>query len=293
MSYICIRCKNISHLHNADFLSFHSKMDGALASCKAAAEYNYLISYFFFLFIVVVYDHYILSVQSRDRRYQRSGTCCDDQCVWIFLFCIFFCHRCGSTDLYTSLSCQKLIGSRKLVHLMLKWQGLLAFQDSAQSIFFLTKDDLMASSCCCVSCVQTARAAACHKDFFLDWCRLHFIAFHLTADQRINRTSSCGSCRSLCHTGKASQALYDLLVSVFHDFSRKERICEKCSCHVNDVGLSLSDDLLHLCRIVQSADSCYRNGNMFFDLGSKVNVAAVLLEHGRMCVAKTSLISSC
>ena len=38
MSYIGIRCENISHLHNADFLPFHSKVDGTLTSCKAAAK---------------------------------------------------------------------------------------------------------------------------------------------------------------------------------------------------------------------------------------------------------------
>ena len=204
MSYIGIRCENISHLHNADFLPFHSKVDGTLTSCKAAAKDNYLISYFFFLFIVVIYDHHIVAVQSRDRRYQRSGTSRDDQCICVFFFRILFCHRCGCTDLHACFSCKKLVSSCKLVHLMLKWQGLLAFQDSAQSILFFTENDLMVSSCRCISCVQTSRAAACYQDFFLSRCRLYFIPFHLTSDQRIDGTSSCGSCRSFCHAGKTS-----------------------------------------------------------------------------------------
>ena len=50
----------------------------------------------------------------------------------------------------------------------------------------------------------TSRAAACYQDFFLSRCRLYFIPFHLTSDQRIDGTSSCGSCCSFCHAGKAS-----------------------------------------------------------------------------------------
>ena len=86
--------------------------------------------------------------------------------------------------------------------------------------------------------------------------------------------------------------MHDIFGTVFHDFARQEWICEKGSCHVNNIGFSGCDDLFHLRRIIQTADRCDRNGNVFFDLSCEVNVASVVFEHRRMRIAEASLIRS-
>ena len=120
----------------------------------------------------------------------------------------------------------------------------------------------MASSCCSPCSIQSARASSCDEDFFLHRSRLYFIALHLSSDQRIDGASSRAGCRTLCHTGEAPQAVHDIFGTVFHDFARQEWICEKGSCHVNNIGFSGCDDLFHLRRIIQTADRCDRNGTV-------------------------------
>ena len=225
-------------------------MDRTFTAGKSAAEYNNLIGHFLFFFIIIIDDHDVLSVQSRNRRNKRSASSCDDQCICIFFFSVFLCDFCGSTDLHTGIACKEFVGSSQFIHLMFERKCLLTLEDTADFIFFLTEDDLMASSCCGIGCIKSSRAAACNEYFFLDRCRMDFVTFHLTSDQWIDGTASCGCRGSLCHTGEAAETFHNLFVPVFHDFAWKERVCEKCTRHVNDICFSLGNDLFHLCRVI-------------------------------------------
>ena len=71
------------------------------------------------------------------------------------------------------------------------------------------------------------KTAADDQYFFLLSCRLKIhAAFPLPSDQRINGTAA-GLCRTtLCHADKAAQTFHDLILTIGHDFFRKERICQ-------------------------------------------------------------------
>ena len=225
-------------------------MDCTFTAGKSAAEYDNLVDHFLFFFIIIVDDHDVLAVQSRDRWNERSASSRDDQCVCILFLSVFLCNFCRSTDFHTGIACKEFIRSCQFIHLMFERKCLLTLEDAADFIFLLTEDDLMTSSCCGIGCIKSSRTAACNEYFFLNRSRMNFVTFHLTSDQRVNGTASCGCCRSLCHTGETAEAFHDLFVSVFHDFAWKERVCQKCTCHINNICFSLGDDLLHLCRVI-------------------------------------------
>ena len=150
----------------------------------------------------------------------------------------------------------------------------------------------MPSSGCRISGIQSAGTAARDQDLFLLRRRLHFVAFHLAPDDRIDRTASRGGRRALCHAGKAPQAPDDLIISSLHDLARQERIRQELARHIYDICLAGSNDLFHLFRVRETADRSNGNMDVFLDLFRQIDVAAVRLKHGRMGLAEAPLIGS-
>ena len=290
MSYISVRRQFITHLHQMNLFSFHAQMDGTFASGQSASEYHYLIRHFVFLQIIVVDDNHVISVQTRNRRNQRTGTYRDDESVRLLILHVFSGHFRVQADLHACPLCQQRIGLTQIVHFFLERNGLLAFEDTAQRIALFTEDHLMASSGRRIGRIETARSAACHQHFLFHRSRLDFHTFHFPSDQRIYRTSSGGCGRSFRHTGKAAQTVNDLIVLVSHHLARQKRICQQRSRHIHHICLAAGDDLFHLLGTVQSAERGHRNLHVFFNLRRQIYVAAVFLKHRRMGIAESSLV---
>ena len=126
MAHIGIRSQHIPHLDQMHFLSFHAKVYGAFAACQAAAHDGYGVTDLILFFVVVVDDHDIIAVESRDRRYQRSRADCNDQGIRLLLLDVFFRHLCVQADLHAGVTGKFLICSRQLIHLIFERQCLLA-----------------------------------------------------------------------------------------------------------------------------------------------------------------------
>ena len=122
---------------------------------------------------------------------------------------------------------------------------------------------------------------------------MYFASFHLSSDQRIDCTSSCGCHRTFCHTGKTTKTFYNLIFLIFHDLSWKKWVCKQGSCHVYNICFSGSNDFFHLLWIIQSTNGRNRNTDMFFDLCCQIYITSMVFKHGWMCISKSSLISSC
>ena len=82
----------------------------------------------------------------------------------------------------------------------------------------------MASLCRRLGCHQSARAAAYYYDFLLYRRWLNLVALDLASDHRIHGAAAGKGVRALRHAGKAAQAVYNLLVSAFHDLAWQVRI---------------------------------------------------------------------
>ena len=150
----------------------------------------------------------------------------------------------------------------------------------------------MASARGGVSRVQSARAAAGHKNLALYRRGLNLVALHLSSDDRIDGAASRGRRGALRHAGEAAQAFHNLLRPVLHNLAGQIRIRQQLSCHLDDVGFSGGNNLLHLCRIAQAADGRDRFGDVLFNLRRKEDVAAVIRKHGRMGDAEGLLIGA-
>ena len=83
----------------------------------------------------------------------------------------------------------------------------------------------------------------------------------------------------------------NLLRLICHDLSGQHVICQQCPSHIDHICLTGCNNLLHLRRIVQSADGCHRNLHMLFDLRSKIDVAVVGQERAGMRPPKALLIT--
>ena len=69
--------------------------------------------------------------------------------------------------------------------------------------------------------------AADDQYFFLFSCRLKIhAAFPLSSDQRIDGTAAGLCSTTFCHAHEAAQTFHDLILTIGHDFFRKERICQ-------------------------------------------------------------------
>ena len=290
VAHVGIRRKGIPHLHDMDGLAFLAQMDRALTPGKAAAEDDHIVPDFV-LFLVVIVDHdHIVALQTGNGRQQRTGAHSDDQGIGRLLLHIFRGHLRIEADLHASLAGKVGIGPGQLVHLVLEGERLLTAQDTAEAALFFAQDDLMAAPGRCPGRIQTAGAAARYQDFFLFRCRQHAVAFHFAPDERIDRTATRGRGRTFSHAGEAAQAADDLLVPVGHDLFRQEGVGQQRTRHIDHVGLVGLDDFFHLGGIVQAADGGHGDGDMLFDLRRQIDVAAMLLEHGRMRVAKATLV---
>ena len=121
-------------------------------------------------------------------------------------------------------------------------------------------------------------------------CRRNLHTFYLSSDDRIDSTTTCTGCRTFSHTSIATETSYNLLIFSCHNLVRQERISKQRTTHIYHICLSLSDDLLHLSRIVDRTYSSHRLGNVFLDFCSKMNVHTVLRKHRRSRNIESELI---
>lgn len=278
--YVSVRAELVAHLYDVDFLSFVAQAGCQLSAYKAAAEnYNLIANLIFLQMVILCYEHLVRLSETRDRRYHRFTSSAYDKSVRSFLLYICLVYSCVEADINSDLLAPALICETQLVHLVLERDSSFALQEAADFVGSFAENDFMTASCSCVGSIESARAAADYQYLSLYRSRSDLAeSLVLSADERIYSTSSCKCAGAFRHACEAAQAAYDIVSAVFHDLVRKLRVSEEGTSHLNYVSFAGSDDLFHLCRIVESADSSYRLGNVLLDLSSEIDVSSMVFE---------------
>ena len=78
---VAVCCKNVAHLHKMHLFAFHSKMNGAFASCQSSSKYNHCVLDLILFKIIVIDYNNIVPIYTWKLRHNRSRTNSKNQCV--------------------------------------------------------------------------------------------------------------------------------------------------------------------------------------------------------------------